>query len=115
GQAGLGRIDREVRVTEQALVGPGIAEGDAAGEGLAALDVEPDLIAWHHGPPVRKVFDRRRGNHGATAGARPGGTAAAPRISACAPTQTDVYRKRGACTMTDNAETIPKRGYHAHI
>src|SRR5262245_45771613 len=51
GQAGLARVDREVDIAEQALIGPGMAEGGAPGEGLTALDVEPDLVACHHGPP----------------------------------------------------------------
>ena len=56
-QAGLGRVDREVGIAEQALVGTGLAEGDASGEGFAALDVEPNLVACHHGPPVWAVAD----------------------------------------------------------
>src|SRR5262249_41642107 len=59
GQPNLGRIYREVSIAEQALVGTGVAEGDAAGEGLAALDVEPDLVACHHEPPVHRRGPRR--------------------------------------------------------
>jgi hypothetical protein len=72
GQAGLGRVDREVGMAEQALIGAGLAEGDAPGEGLPARDVEPDLVLCHHGPPGWAVADRRRGDHGPAAGARAG-------------------------------------------
>jgi hypothetical protein len=70
GQAGLSRVDREVGITEQTLIGAGIAEGDAPGEGLPALDVEPDLVLCHHGPPGWAVADRRRGDHDTAAGAK---------------------------------------------
>ncbi len=60
GQAGLGRVDREVGLAEQALIGAGIAEGDAPGEGLPALDVEPDLVLCHHEPPGCQAAPRPR-------------------------------------------------------
>src|SRR5262249_41799113 len=58
-QAWLGRVDRGGGVAGQGLVGPGVAEGDATGEGLPALDVEPNLVAFHHEPPVHRRGPRR--------------------------------------------------------
>src|SRR5262249_53722107 len=71
-QAGLVRVDREVGITEQAFVGTGISERDTPSEGLPMLDVEPNLVACHHGPPVGRWLIGAEETTAHAAGARPG-------------------------------------------